>query len=98
MSLAGLAVSFNGALRVLAGALSVFFRARAFGISTLIIGLLSTVTCLCLPTSVALCIYGLRVYLSQDVRRAYAMRAHGASVDDVVRAWGAAGAVDGAGT
>jgi hypothetical protein len=37
-------------------------------------GLVSAITCLCLPTSVAICAYAWIVYTNADVRRAFATR------------------------
>ena len=84
MSLAGLAVALIGLLRIVAGVLTFSFRGRAFGMATLAVGLLSGLTCCCLPTSLALCVYGFVVYMSADVQRAFAQRAAGASVEDVL--------------
>jgi hypothetical protein len=88
MSLAGLVIAFNGLLRIVAAVLGAAFRGRWLNIGTLVIGLLSSLTCLCLPTSVALCIYGLVVHASKDVRRAFALRSAGTSVDEIVHKWG----------
>lgn len=88
LSLTGLAVACNGLLRVVAGLLTGALRARALGIATLVAGLLAAVTCLCLPTSFALCAYGLCVYFDKDVRRAFARRAAGASIAEVTAGWG----------
>jgi|RhiMetdeSRZDD1v2_1073273.scaffolds.fasta_scaffold589032_2 hypothetical protein len=87
LCLAGLVIAFNGLLRIVGAALGAAFRGRWLNIGTLVIGLLSSLTCLCLPTSVALCIYGLAVYASKDVRRAFAMRSAGTSVDEIVHTW-----------
>jgi hypothetical protein len=83
LSLAGLGVVLVGLLRITAGILNMFYRGRGLGMTTLVIGLLSAVTCFCLPTSVALCAYGFVVYTNKDVRQAFALRANGASVHEI---------------
>jgi hypothetical protein len=88
LCLAGFIVACNGLLRVVAGALNGSCRGRGLGISTLAVGLLSALTCFCLPTSLALFVYGLLVYSNKDVRQAFARRAAGASVDEIARTWG----------
>jgi uncharacterized membrane protein HdeD (DUF308 family) len=72
LALLGLAASFAGLVRVVAGLLNVLVRGRGLGMAVLVLGLMSGVTCCCLPTSVALCAYGLVVYTNDDVRRAFA--------------------------
>jgi hypothetical protein len=65
-----------------------FYIGRVLGVVSLVIGLASTLTCVCLPTSVALCVYGFVVYMNQDVRRAFALRARGAPLEQIDRAPG----------
>jgi hypothetical protein len=70
--LAGLAASLVGLARLAAGLLNMFLRGRVLGMATVVAGLASSITCCCLPTSLALCCYGLIVYSNADVRRAFA--------------------------
>jgi hypothetical protein len=85
LSLGGLALAAIGLLRVVAGALNMFYRGRRLGIATLAAGLLSGLLCLCFPTAVALFVYGLAVHRNPAVRHAFEMRSRGASVADVDR-------------
>ena len=72
LSLLGLVAVPIGALRVTAGILNLAGRGRRFGLVVSNVGLLSACTCLCLPTSVALCVYAWVVYTNADVRRSFA--------------------------
>jgi hypothetical protein len=74
LSLGGLAAALIGMLRMAAGGLNLASRGRRFGLVVSSAGLVSAVTCLCLPTSVALCVYGWIVYTSADVRAQFAAR------------------------
>src|SRR5258706_6875311 len=62
LSLLGLGVVVGGVLRIVAGLRNVSYRGRDLGMYALAIGLLSGITCCCLPTSAALGIYGFMVY------------------------------------
>jgi hypothetical protein len=66
-----------GVLHVFAGYRNFDFRGRALGIVGATAGLAAAVTCYCLPTGLALCIYGLIVYLNQSVEMAFRTRSEG---------------------
>jgi hypothetical protein len=70
IGLAGLA---TGGLRIFAGIRNLKYRGRVLGIVALSLGLLTAVTVFCAPTSIALLIYGLIVYLDSDVAKAFDM-------------------------
>jgi hypothetical protein len=72
--LGGLAASAAGVLRIVAGVLNLTWRGRRLGLVALTVGLVSIVTCCCLPTTVALFAYGNIVYWNPDVRRAFERR------------------------
>lgn len=84
---AGLVVLAVGALRIVAGIRGLKYRSRTLGIVSLAAGLLSVVTCYCLPTSLALAVYGLIVYLNADVGRAFEMGERGASSAEIQAAF-----------
>jgi hypothetical protein len=86
LCLTGLGISLLGALRLVAGVSNMFYRGRRLGIVSVIGGLLTVVTCCGLPSSVALCAYGLTVYTNGNIRRAFAMRRAGASSGEIERA------------
>lgn len=74
LSLGGLVAALIGGLRIAAGILNLSARGRRFGLVVATAGLVSALTCLCLPTSVALCAYAWIVYTNADVRRAFQTR------------------------
>ena len=74
LSLGGLAAALIGMLRMAAGGLNLVSRGRRFGLVVSSAGLASALTCLCLPTSVALCVYGWIVYTNAEVRAQFAAR------------------------
>ncbi len=83
----GLVVLAVGVLRIVAGIRGLSYRGRVLGIVSLAAGLLSVLTCYCLPTSLALAVYGLIVYLNADVARAFEMGEQGASKAEVQAAF-----------
>ena len=74
LSLGGLVAALIGVLRIAAGILNLFKRGRRYGLVAASAGVLSAFTCLCLPTSIALCVYGWIVYTNADVRAQFAAR------------------------
>ena len=74
LSVGGLAAALIGMLRMAAGGLNLVSRGRKFGLVVSSAGLVSALTCLCLPTSVALCVYGWIVYTNAGVRAQFAAR------------------------
>jgi len=73
IALGGLTAA-SGTLGLWAGALNFSHRGRTLGIVALVSGLVSVVTCWCFPSSLALLIYGLIIYLSHDAERAFRWR------------------------
>jgi hypothetical protein len=69
----GLLVLLGAVLHIWAGISNLKFRRRTLGIVALGVGLVSTFTCYCAPTSIALAVYGLVVYLSPQVAQAFTM-------------------------
>jgi hypothetical protein len=66
-------------LRIYAGIQNFQFRGRTLGIVTMCVGVASALMgCYCLPTSVALMVYGLIVYLNESVAAAFEMGRQGA--------------------
>lgn len=70
-------------LRIAAGVLAVQYRGRLLGIITSLLGLISLMTCYCLPTAVGLCVYTLIIFLNPDVVQAFKMRSEGMSIADI---------------
>ena len=74
-------------LRIAAGVYNLWYRGRRLGVAALSVGLLTMVTFYCAPTSIALAVYGLIVYLNESVIAAFAMRADGKSAADIQAAF-----------
>lgn len=74
-------------LHILGGVWAYRFRKRTVGIVALAVGIASTFTCYCAPTSIALAIYGLIVLLNPRVAQAFAMGDDGISREDVLAAF-----------
>jgi hypothetical protein len=70
MSAAALVASV---LHLWAGLRNYRFRGRTLGIVALACGMLTVFTCYCLPTAVALGVYGLIVYLNHESSEAFRM-------------------------
>jgi hypothetical protein len=81
--LLGLASLAVGVLRIVAGVRGLKYRGRILGIVSLAVGVVSFLTCYCAPTSLALMVYGLIVYLNSDVGRAFEMAKGGASAEQI---------------
>jgi hypothetical protein len=62
-----------GVLHLVAGLRNYRFRGRTLGIVALSCGMLTFFTCYCLPTAVALGVYGLIVYLNRGSSAAFQM-------------------------
>ena len=75
----GSVASLIGAVNVYAGFRNWKFRDRKLGIVAMFLGLGTVLTCYCVPTSAALLVYGLIVYLDPAVIRAFRMRSEGFS-------------------
>ena len=72
---------------IYAGINTLKFRKRTFSIVMLLIGLLTLFTCYCLPTQIALSIYGLVVLLNAPVMTAYSLAEQGHSVQEIQHAF-----------
>jgi hypothetical protein len=83
----GLLVLGIGVLRIVAGVRNLKYRGRGLGIAALACGVASFLTCYCMPTSLALLIYGLIVYLNTDVARAFEMGERGVSPEEIKAAF-----------
>jgi hypothetical protein len=72
-----------GGLNILAGVRNLKYRGRTLGIAAMCLGLIAALTCYCSLTAIGLLIYGLIVYLNQDVKRAFEMGDQGMSPDQI---------------
>lgn len=75
-----------GGLLIFAGIRNYGFRSWTLGVVALCLGLASMATCYCMPTAVALAIYGLIVYLNASVKRGFELVAKGWQPDQLVAA------------
>ncbi len=73
-----------GGLQLYAGFRNWKFRSRTLGIISLLAGLGTVFSCYCAPTSLALCIYGLIVYLNGPVANAFQLGEQGYTGDEVI--------------
>jgi hypothetical protein len=80
----GVVLIAGGGLRVFAGIQSFRFRCRILGIISLVTGLVSAITCYCLPTGLAMLIYGLIVYLNPAVATAFELGSQGRSAEEIL--------------
>lgn len=73
--LIGLAVPplLCGVFRIVVGIFNLRYRRRILGMTALGLGLLTMMTFYCAPTSIALAVYGLVVYLNDSVIAAFAL-------------------------
>jgi hypothetical protein len=83
----GVVIGIIGALNIFAGYRNWKFKSRTLGIVSLVAGLGPIFTCYCAPTSLALCIYGLIVYLNVPVAAAFRMGEEGYSGDEITMAF-----------
>jgi hypothetical protein len=67
----GAALGVIGVFGVIAGGMNYNYRGRIAGILAMVANLASVMACWCFPSSVALLIYGLIIYLSADAERAF---------------------------
>ena len=68
----GLGGFIPGLLHLVAGIRNLRYKGRTLGIVALGFGLAATMTCYCAPTSIALTVYGLIVYLNPAVAQVFA--------------------------
>ena len=84
---AGLALLAIGIVHIFAGYRNFQFQGRTLGIVSLASGILTVLTvvgCYCLPTSIALCVYGLVVYLNNSSTNAFRMGLQGYTADAIL--------------
>jgi hypothetical protein len=81
--LVGLLILAIGAFTIFAGVRTMKFRGRLFSIVVLCTGLLTILTCYCLPTQIALSVYGMIVLLNGPVRDAFRLAEQGHSSREI---------------
>lgn len=79
----GVVLLIIGTLTAYAGYRNWKFKGRTLGIVAFVAGLGTIFTCYCAPTSLALCIYGMIVYLNAPVATAFRMGEEGFSGDEI---------------
>lgn len=77
----------SGVLHLTAGVSNYRFRGRTLGFAALAGGALTLVTCYCLPTAVALGVYGLIVYLNREAAAAFRMGEAGYEPAQIIAAF-----------
>jgi hypothetical protein len=80
----GIAAFLLGLLHCYAGYQNFNFRGRMLGLIGSLGGLGAIITCYCLPTGIALCVYGLIVHFNASVAAAFQMQAEGFSADAIL--------------
>lgn len=76
-----------GVLRLVAGYCNYSFRRRILGMAALGIGMLTMMTAYCAPTSIALAIYGLIVYVNEPVVAAFELGRQGRNTAEIQAAF-----------
>ena len=79
----GVMVLIIGFLNIYAGYRNWQYKSRTLGIVAFFSGLGTILTCYCAPTSLALCIYGMIVYLNSSSTLAFRMGEDGFSGDQI---------------
>jgi hypothetical protein len=77
----------SAVLHLVAGLRNYRFRGRTLGMVALACGMLSVFTCYCLPTTVALAVYGLIVYLNPEASEAFRMGEAGSKPAEIIAAF-----------
>lgn len=72
-----------GVLRIVAGIRGLYFRGYALGVASHFFGMANVLTCYCLPTALALCIWGCMVYFNFEVKYAFKMGAEGQDPSEI---------------
>jgi hypothetical protein len=75
------------ALHIVAGIQSYRFQRRVLGIVAVSCGALTLLSCYCLPTAIAVGVYGLIVYLNPQVTEAFQLRQSGYSAEQILTAY-----------
>ena len=72
-------------MHFLAGYWGLNFKGRLFGITTLVLGLASSLTIYCAPTAIGLAVYGLIIYFNGAAQQAFDMRDKGLTKNEIIR-------------
>lgn len=83
----GLLILAAGIFRVYAGVRNFGYRNRILGIVSLVCGLVSMFGCYCAPTSIAMLIYGLIVFLNPAVQAAFVLGEQGTPSDAILNSF-----------
>ena len=73
----GLATLIAGVVRIVGGVRGLSMKGYAVGITSHLLGLMSLFSCYCLPTSMALAVWGSIVYFNFEVKQAFKLVADG---------------------
>ncbi|MDZ4848570.1 MAG: hypothetical protein SGI77_04700 [Pirellulaceae bacterium] len=79
----GVIVAIFSLLRILSGITSFRFRGRTLMITSLIGGMITSLTCYCAPFSIGLGVYGLIVMMHPGVIKAYEMGTSGMAASEI---------------
>lgn len=79
----GLLTVIAGVVRIVAGVRGLYFRGYALGTTSHFLGLLSLMSCYCLPTAIGLCIWGSIVYFNSEVKQAFQLGAQGHDPEEI---------------
>jgi hypothetical protein len=71
-------------LHLVAGVRNYRFRGRTLGIVAMACGMLTLLTCYCVPTALAIGVYGLIVYLNQEASEAFRMGEAGCEPTEIL--------------
>jgi hypothetical protein len=74
-------------LHIIAGVRNYRFRGKVFGIVAIACGVLTAMSCYCLPTAVGLGVYGLIVYLNEGTAEAFRMGESGVTATQILDAF-----------
>jgi len=74
-----------GLVQIVAGFQNIWLKGYTLGLIGLGSGMLSFGTCYCLPTALALLIYGLIIYFHETTRLAFQMASQGQTYDEIMR-------------
>lgn len=74
----------GGSLRIVACIFNFRYRGRGLAIASMIAGMASALTCYCLPTGIAVLIYGLILHMNPAVKAAFEMGAQGIPADKIL--------------
>lgn len=80
----GLATLIAGVLKLVSGIRNLKCRGRTLGFVAFGSGILTMMSCYCLPTALALGVYGLVVYLNQNAARAFELGESGMPTDQIM--------------